>query len=98
MLVRALAYLVFTQVYFCSVFMGEPVFGQQSSSDLATSPVGTTGSIKASETSSLVDLDIYLQGPDHLSVEEPAALTLLTQAGQPYRQGTTRKGHLRWNE
>jgi len=26
------------------------------------------------------------------------ALTLITLAGQPCRQGTTKKGHLRWNE
>jgi hypothetical protein len=40
--VRVLAYLVFTPFYLCSIFLGEPVSGQQSSSELATSPVGTT--------------------------------------------------------
>jgi len=61
-------------------------------------PVATTESIKVSETSSLVDLDIYIQRPDSASPEEPVALTLITLAGQPCRQGTTKKGHLRWNE
>jgi hypothetical protein len=76
----------------------EPVLAQQPSSDLVASPARTTESIKVSESSSPVDLDIYLQGPDSSGAEEPAALTLMTLAGQPCRQGTTKKGHLRWNE
>ena len=98
MFVRVLAYLIFTQIFTCGVFLGDPIFGQQPSSDLVPSPAGTTTSIKVSETISLMDLDIHVQGPGSVSVEEPAALTLMTPAGQPYRQGTTRKGHLRWNE
>jgi hypothetical protein len=42
MFVRFLAYLVFTQLYLCGIFQGEPVSGQQPSSGLAVSPVGTT--------------------------------------------------------
>jgi tetratricopeptide (TPR) repeat protein len=98
MFVRILAYLVFTQFFLCGVFLREPAFGQQPTTDFRTSAVGRTESIRPSELSSSVDLDIYLQGPDNASVEETAALTLVTVAGQLYRQGTTRKGHLRWNE
>ena len=98
MLVRVLAYLVFTQVYFCSVFLSEPVFGQKPSSDLATNPAPTTAPTQATETSSAVDLDIYLQGPDHVNLEEPAALILVTVGGDLYRQGTTRNSYLRWNQ
>src|SRR5260370_34868451 len=98
MFVRILAYLVFAPFYLCALFLGEPVLGQQPSSDLATSPAGTTAPTLASESSSSVDLDIYLQVLDSVSLEEPAALTLVTAAGQLYRQGTTRNGHLRWNE
>ncbi len=98
MLVRVLAYLVFTQVYFCGVFLGEPVFAQQPSSDRASNPADTTEPAKASETISSVDLDIYLQGPDSVSLEEPAALTLVTLGGELCRQGTTKQGHVRWNE
>jgi len=98
MFVRILAHLVFAQFYLCALFLGEPVLGQQPSSDLATNPAGTTAPTLASESSSSVDLDIYLQAPDSVSLQEPAALTLVTAAGQLYRQGTTRNGHLRWNE
>ncbi len=98
MFVRILAHLVFAPFYLCALFLGEPVLGQQPSSDLATNPAGTTAPTLASESSSSVDLDIYLQAPDSVSLEEPAALTLVTAAGQLYRQGTTRNGHLRWNE
>src|SRR5260370_14542045 len=98
MFVRILAHLVFAPFYLCALFLGEPVLGQQPSSDLATSPAGTTAPTLASESSSSVDLDIYLQVLDSVSLEEPAALTLVTAAGQLYRQGTTRNGHLRRNE
>ena len=98
MFVRILAHLVFAPFYLCALFLGEPVLGQQPSSDLALSPAGTTAPTLASESSSSVDLDIYLQAPDSVSLQEPAALTLVTAAGQLYRQGTTRNGHLRWNE
>jgi len=98
MFVRVLAYLIFAQIFPCGVFLGNPVFAQQPSSDPMAGPAGTTESIKVSETSSLVDLDIYIQRPDSASPEEPVALTLITLAGQPCRQGTTKKGHLRWNE
>src|SRR5216683_3009382 len=98
MFVRILAHLVFAQFYLCALFLGEPVLGQQPSSDLATNPAGTTAPTLASESSSSVDLDIYLQAPDSVSLQEPAALTLVTAAGQLYRQGTTRNGHLRWNK
>lgn len=97
MFVRILAYLVSTQFFLCGVFLCEPVFGQGPTSDFRTGVVGTAESTRPGEISSSVDLDVYLQGPDHSSVEETAALTLFTVAGQLYRQGTTRKGHLRWN-
>jgi tetratricopeptide (TPR) repeat protein len=45
-----------------------------------------------------VDLDISLQGPDSTSIEEMAAVTLSTTAGQLYRQGIVQKGYVRWNE
>jgi len=66
--------------------------------ELRTSTPVTTESTQPSETSPSVNLDIYLQGPNGVSVEEPAALTLVTAAAQLYRQGTTTKGHLRWSE
>jgi hypothetical protein len=95
MLVRVLARLVFIQILLSGVFLVEPVFAQQPSSELATTRVDAIELIRAG---SPVDLDIYLQGPGSVSVEEPAALILVTPAGQTYRQGTTKKGHLRWNE
>ena len=95
MFLRPLARLVFTQIFLGGVFLAEPVFAQQPSSELATSRVDPIELIKAG---SPVDLDIYLQGPGSASVEEPAALILVTPAGQTYRQGTTKKGHLRWTE
>jgi hypothetical protein len=45
-----------------------------------------------------VGLDIYLHGLDDASIEEAAALTLLTPAGQFYRQGIATSGHLRWSD
>ncbi|HYL83059.1 MAG TPA: tetratricopeptide repeat protein [Candidatus Angelobacter sp.] len=45
-----------------------------------------------------MDLDIYVQGPNGASAEETAALTLFSAAGELYRQGITKKGHLRWNK
>jgi tetratricopeptide (TPR) repeat protein len=98
MVVGVLARLALAQVCFCSVFLGQPLFAQQPSSELPLSPVGATEPINRNEISSLVDLDIYLQGPDSVRVEEPAALILVTREGQTYRQGTTRNGHLRWSE
>ena len=95
MFLRALAHLVFTQILLSGVFLGYPVFAQQPSSELATTRVDAIELVKAG---SPVDLDIYLQGPGSVSVEEPAALILVTPAGQTYRQGTTKKGHLRWTE
>jgi len=60
MFVRVLSYLIFAQIFPCGVFLGNPVFAQQPSSDPMAGPPGTTESIKVSETSSLVDLDIYI--------------------------------------
>jgi tetratricopeptide (TPR) repeat protein len=94
MFVRILAYVVFTQSLLWGVC--EPVFGQQLSPDFQSSVAGTIESARPSEIT-FVDIDIYLQGPDNASVEETAALTLLTAEGQLSRQGTARKGHLRWN-
>jgi len=96
--VRILAYLLFTQFFLCGVFLREPVFGQQPASDFRTSTMATTESTRPSEIGPSVGLDIYVQGPANASVEETAALTLSTVAGQLYRQGTTTRGHLRWNE
>jgi tetratricopeptide (TPR) repeat protein len=98
MFFRLLAYLVFTQVFLCGVFLCEPVFGQQPTSELRASAAGATESNRPNEISSSVNLDIYLLGPDNASVEETAALTLFTVGGQLYRQSTAGKGHLRWNE
>lgn len=44
MFFRLPAYLVLTQVFLCGVFLREPVFGQQPTSDLRTSAAGTTES------------------------------------------------------
>jgi Tetratricopeptide repeat len=95
--VRILAYLLFIQFPICGVFLREPVLGQQPASDFRTSTVATTEPTRPSEISLSVGLDIYVQGPANARVEETAALTLSTVAGQPYRQGTTTQGHLRWN-
>ena len=95
MFLRALAHLVFAQILLSGVFLGDPVFAQQPSSELAASRVDAIELIKAG---SPVDLDIFLQGPGSASVEEPAALILVTPDGRTYRQGTTKKGHLRWSE
>jgi len=97
MVVGVLARLVFAQVYFCSVFLGQSLFTQQSSSDAATDRAGTTAATQEIDTSSAVDLDIYLQGPDSAGMKEPAAVTLITREGELYRQGTTRNSHLRWD-
>jgi|SRR5689334_17880981 hypothetical protein len=97
MVVGVLARLAFAQVYFCSVFLGQSLFTQQSSSDAATDRAGTTAATQEINTSSAVDLDIYLQGPDSVGTKEPAAVTLITREGELYRQGTTRNSHLRWD-
>ena len=95
---RILAYLLFIQFFLCGIFLREPVLGQQPASDFRTSIVATTESTPPSEISPSVGLDIYIQGPANASVEDTAALTLSTVAGQLYKQGTTSQGHLRWNE
>ena len=97
MVVGVLARLAFAQVYFCSVFLGQPLFAEQSSSDKATNPAGTTAAMQEIDANSPVDLDIYLQGPDSVRVKEPAAVTLITSEGELYRQGTTRNSHMRWD-
>jgi hypothetical protein len=97
MFVRVLGHLFFAPIFLCGVFLCKPVLGQQPSPELRTSPAVTTESIQLSEIPS-VNLDIYLQGPNGVSVEEPAALTLVTAAAQLYREGTTSKGHLQWSE
>jgi hypothetical protein len=98
MFVRVLAYLIFSQTLLGGIFLGEPVLGQQPFQDPAAGPAGTIELIKTSETNPPVDLDIYLQGPGSMTVEEPAALILVTLTGQTYRQGTAKKGHLRWDD
>lgn len=95
MFFRVLAHLVFSQIFLSGVFLCEPVFAQQPSSELAITRVDA---IELNKADSPVDLDVYLQGPGSVSVEEPAALILVTPAGKTYRQGTTKKGHLRWTE
>ncbi len=50
MLVHILVSLVFIHFYLCGVFPGEPLWGQQPSSDPATNPAGTTKPTNASET------------------------------------------------
>src|SRR5690242_3313523 len=97
MVVGVPARLALAQVYFCSVFLGQPLFAQQSSSDLATDAARTTAATQEIGTSSPVDLDVYLQGPDSVGLKEPAALRLVTRGGELYRQGTTRNSHLRWD-
>ncbi len=68
MSVRILAYLVFAQFYLCGIFPGEPVFAQRPSSDVANSPVGTTESTQATETSSSLE---GLNAPTELHASEP---------------------------
>jgi hypothetical protein len=95
---RILAYLVLIQFFLCGVFLSESVFGQQPASGSRTCAVGTEDSTHPSKISFPMALDVYLEGPDKSSVDETAVLTLLTMAGELCKQGTTRKGHLRWNE
>lgn len=95
--VRIPAYRVFARFLLGSFFLCEPLLAQLPTAASPSSPVGTARSAPERESSS-VDLDIYLQEPDSTSVGGRAALTLLTAAGQPYRQGVTNNGHLRWEE
>jgi hypothetical protein len=55
-------------------------------------------SVPPLEFNDSIGLDIYLHGLDDASIEEAGALTLLTPAGQPYRQGIATNGHLRWSD
>jgi len=55
-------------------------------------------SVPPLEFNNSIGLDIYLHGLDDTSIEEASALTLLTPAGQPYRQGIATNGHLRWSD
>jgi hypothetical protein len=65
--------------------------GQQATSN-------TIPSVPPLEFNDSIGLDIYLHGLDDASIEEAAALTLLTPVGQPYRQGIATNGHLRWSD
>jgi tetratricopeptide (TPR) repeat protein len=96
-LLRILAFPFLIPFLLCSMFLRTPVFGQRPIYEVPAASLDKTDSARTNESASL-SLDVYLQGPDHASVEEPAALTLLSAEGQLYRQGTARKGHLRWNE
>jgi len=98
MFARPRACLLFTPFFLCGVFLRQPNFAQQSASDSQPNAATTSRSGRQSDNSVSVDLDIYLRGPDNTSVGEMAALTVVTLDGQLYKQGTTKDGHLRWNE
>jgi tetratricopeptide (TPR) repeat protein len=98
MLVRILAYRVLLRLLRCAIFLCAPAFGQRPIWDLPTNALGKAESTSSNELSPSLSLDVYLQGPDQASVEEPAALTLLSAERQLCKQGTTKQGHLRWND
>jgi hypothetical protein len=98
MFVRPVVFLFLWQLFFCVVLLREPVLAEPPASD--SRPGSETPPLPGakSEDNPSVDLDIYLQGPNKASVEETAALTVVTLDGQLYKQGTTKEGHLRWSE
>jgi hypothetical protein len=98
MFVRPLVFLVLSQLFFCAVFLREPVLAQRPASDSRPGSETSAHAGAKNEDDPSVDLDIYLQGPNKANVEETAALTVVTLDGQLYKQGTTKDGHLRWSE
>jgi tetratricopeptide (TPR) repeat protein len=46
----------------------------------------------------IIDLDLYLKGPNGAPIEDTAVVTLLKMNGQFYKQGTAKGGYLRLNE
>jgi hypothetical protein len=91
MCVRIPASVALTRFVLCSVLVCWTARGQQATSN-------TVPSVPPLEFSDSIGLDIYLHGLDDASIEEAAALTLLTSAGQLYRQGVATNGHLRWSD
>ena len=92
---RIPAYFVFAHFFLVGVLSSEPALVQRPRLHL---PADSARTMMASQSNSSVDLDIYLRGPDGASLADTAALTLFTAAGQLYKQGVTKKGHLRWDE
>jgi hypothetical protein len=91
MCVRIPAFVALTQLVLCIVLVCGTARGQQAAAN-------TTPSVPPLEFNDSIGLDIYLHGLNDASIEEAAALTLLTSAGQPYRQGVATNGHLRWSD
>jgi tetratricopeptide (TPR) repeat protein len=91
MCVRIPASVALTQFVLCSVLVCGTARRQQATSN-------TIPSVPPLEFNDSTGLDIFLRGLDDASIEETAALTLLTPAGQPSRQGIATKGHLRWSD
>ena len=91
MCARIPASVALTQFVLCSVLVCGTARGQQATSN-------TMPSVPPLELNDSIGLDIYLHGLDDASIEEAGALTLLTPAGQPYRQGIATNGHLRWSD
>jgi hypothetical protein len=46
----------------------------------------------------IIDLDLYIKGPNGAPIEDTAVVTLLKMDGQFYKQGTTKGGYVRLNE
>ena len=91
MCVRIPVSVALTQFVLCGVLVCGTARGQQATSN-------TTLSVPPLEFNDSMGLDIYLHGLDDASIEQAAALTLLTPVGQPYRQGIATNGHLRWSD
>jgi len=96
--VRMLARLVTIPIFLCCAFPGKPFFLRCLAPDSPNTAADLREVIRPSQGSASANLDIYIQRPDSARVEEAAAVTLLTAAGQLYRQGIIKKGHLQWND
>jgi hypothetical protein len=93
---RTSAYFVLAQFTLCGLLLLEPTYGQQSLSNSRSSPAASPDLAQSSQIGPTVNLEITLLGPNNTSLEQTAALSLVTSTGQLYKQGTTKTSHHRW--
>ena len=96
MIRRTSAYFVLAQFILSGLLLLEPTYGQQSVSNSRSSPAASTDMAKSSQIGPTVNVEITLHGPNDTSLEQTAALSLVTSTGQLYKQGTTKTSHHRW--
>lgn len=90
---RAPASVLIAQLFLSRAFLCAPALAQQATPVTPAGPVQAAEPNRSRETSSSLDIDIYVQSPDNASAEVTAAMMLFTKAGQLSRQEITKKGH-----